>query len=117
MVDVTVQVILWSSSELALSSICICTPSLRTVWRNYVASGSRSAATRGYRLEEMSKNVDETNGYSVRVGRNGRSKGFSTENDSDENILRHDDGHSGIKLTQEVQVSYAGDRDGSHSFV
>ena len=114
MVDVTVQVILWSSSELALSSICICTPSLRTVWRNYFASGSRgatSAATRGYRLDDVSKNVESNPGYSIRIG---RTKG-SSDNESDENILRQDESQPGIKLTSEVQVSYAEDRGAYHS--
>jgi hypothetical protein len=109
--DVTVQVILWSSSELAVSAICICVPSIRLIYKHYIGGSSSGpeSGSRGYRLDDVSKNTDGKDIYSVHVGSKTPStnkSGTLQNNSSDESILGQDFRREGIKMTREFDVEY-----------
>jgi len=104
-----VPLLLWSTTELTVTIMCVCVPATRPMWRRYVqglssSSGGISHAHGGYHLSGRSTTANGNNTVTVTAG-GGIQHSKQPDNQSDEIILS-DEYRSGIRETRSVVVEY-----------
>jgi hypothetical protein len=106
----TVEVILWTSSEITASCISICIPPFRSLYKHYRRgqnSTDRSNSNKyDYRLDPLDDSKRSNNNTKKTMGSMGSTHQGNT---SDESILGPEFrfGTTGIKQTREVMVDYS----------
>ncbi|KAI9737354.1 MAG: hypothetical protein M1834_009508 [Cirrosporium novae-zelandiae] len=122
----TVSLILWSSSELMVSVVCVCLTALRPFWQRYilrmrstedgleVSSGpysKRNKYSNSYPLGSVPRNggfahsSHKSRNQTVIEHSTTGQDGFRTDNQSDESILGPEYRANGIKRTTDVVVT------------
>ncbi|KAF4120424.1 hypothetical protein GMORB2_3225 [Geosmithia morbida] len=108
--------IIWTSSEVTTTIVCVCIPSLRPLYGKITGQLSSSGG------EQTTPSYDAGNSYKLSsyTGKNGTKTNIeaaqaraTTLNDSDESILLRRNGD--IVMTQEVSVTYTDPNDGKGS--
>ncbi|KAI9694028.1 MAG: hypothetical protein M1822_003299 [Bathelium mastoideum] len=111
--------VIWTSSELTLTIICVSVPALRPFWKRIVSSGFSSSG--GYQ-----KHADSTGKTSVNIGlgdinvTNKKVTGYNVkathgtanvdDNGSDTSILEHGNAHmGGIHRKHDIELVYEED--------
>ena len=114
LIDETSPSVMWTSSEITLTMICVSVPALRPLWKRVSTHGFSSSDGYQQYQEERAKdgvNIDLENLHASGVRKHSTertlSSGKGEDYGSDASILEHGNGRmGGIRRKQDIELIY-----------